>query len=136
MERASRDADRSTFTGEPVPRCFYSGNILEGPQGRNGNAWFRHPTDEADARAEVRLMHEWGASFIKLYSVLPWPLHRAAADEARRLGLPVVRHGTNPEEVIRGVTLGGLLTHTPRGVGNDLLQLLAAVGMRDRKSGV
>ena len=62
-----------------------------------------HPTDEADARAQVRLMHGWGASFIKLYYALPWPLHRAAADEARQLGLPVVAHGIRPEEVGRAV---------------------------------
>ncbi len=71
-------------------------------------------------------MHGWGASFIKLYSVLPWPLHRAAADEARQLGLPVVAHGIRPEEVIKGVTLGYLLTHTPGPMYDDLLQLLAA----------
>ena len=91
----SQAADRE-FTGYGSPRCFYAGYLIEGEQGRNVEWGFIHPADEADARAQVRLMHEWGASFIKLYSVLPWPLHRAAADEARRLGLPVVAHGQVP----------------------------------------
>lgn len=131
VEIASLDVETSTFTSEPVPRCFYAGYVLEGEQGRNAPwlGWI-HLRDEADARAQVRLMHEWGASFIKLYSVLPWPLHRAAADEARQLGLPVVAHGVLLEEVIKGVTLGYLLTHAPLTMYDDLLQLLAAVGMR------
>ena len=130
VELASEDADRSSFTDDPLSRCFYSGYLLEGEQGRNSPWYFIHPKDEADARAQVRLMHAWGASFIKLYSALPWPLHRAAADEARQLGLPVAAHGTRPEEVIKGVTLGYRLTHTPLYMYDDLLQLLAAVGMR------
>ena len=131
VEVASQEVDRSTFGTDPIPRCFYSGYLLEGEQGRNANDLFIHPRDEADARAQVRLMHEWGASFIKLYFPLPWPLHRAATDEARRLGLPVAAHGVTPEEVIKGATLGYQLTHAPRvHHANDLLKLLAAVGMR------
>ena len=126
---ASQDADRSTFGTEPTARCFYSGYLLEGEQGRNNNL-FLHPTDEADARAQVRLMHAWGASFIKLYSRLPWPLHRAGADEARRLGLPVAAHGLLPEQVIKSVTLGyAALTHQ-NPFYDDVLQLLAAAGTR------
>ncbi len=75
-------------------------------------------------------MHEWGASVIKLYVGLPWPLHRAAADEARQLGLPVLAHGARPEDVIKGVTLGYQLTHAPMVAYGDLLRLLAAVRMR------
>jgi imidazolonepropionase-like amidohydrolase/Tol biopolymer transport system component len=130
VEWASQDADRSAFTNDPIPRCFYSGYILEGEQGKTRPGYFIHIKDEADARAQVRLMHEWGASFIKHNPSLPWPLHRAAADEARQLGLPVAAHGITPEEVIKGVTLGYRLTHTPWYMYDDLLQLLAEVGMR------
>jgi len=124
----SQAADRE-FTGYGSPRCFYAGYFIEGEQGRNDDS-FIHPTDEAHARAQVRVMHDLGASFVKLYQELPWPLHRAAADEARQLGLPVVAHGRYPHLAVKGVTLGYLLTHVPATVYDDLLGLLAAVGAR------
>ena len=122
-------ADRSDFTGDAIPRCFYAGEILEGSPGAAWFATFVHLFDEEDARAHVRLWQADGAQFIKLYSALPWPLQRAAADEARRLGLPVWAHG-GLERAVKGVTLGYAgLTHWGR-YYDDALQMFAAAGTR------
>ncbi len=126
---ANAQADRGDFSNDPVTRCFYTGELFEGLQGRKSDA-FIHLYDEDDARAHVRLWKELGAQFIKLYWVLPWPLHRAAADEARRLGLPVTAHGIILDEAVKGVTLGyTALTHWSP-VYDDVLQLFAAAGTR------
>lgn len=107
LDQQNAYADRSDFTADAIPRCYYAGRILEGSQGRNEDSLGKlHPTNEEDARMFVRRAKEQGVHFIKLYSRLPWPLQRAAADEARALGLPVVAHGITHEEVVKGVTLG------------------------------
>ena len=116
-------ADRSEATNQPVPRYFFAGDILQG--------WFIH--DEDDARTYVRRWKERGAQFIKAYPNLSWPLHRAVAEEARRLGLPVAGHADHPENVTKSVTLGyASLEHTPYGprVYDDVLQMLALAGTR------
>jgi imidazolonepropionase-like amidohydrolase/WD40 repeat protein len=124
--------DRSEFTGLPIPRYFYSGEILEGERPAWGD-WFLQIDNERDAREYVRRLKQGGASFIKVYYTLSWPLKRAVADEAHRLGLPVVGHGTSPEEIIKSVTLGFFsLEHTssPDPVFDDVLQMLAASSTR------
>jgi len=119
------EADRGDFTSDPVTRCFYAGEILHSPQ-ENESV---HVYDEEDARAHVRRLEASGAQFIKLYVDLPWPLHRAASDEARSLGLPAATHGMTVEQVVKGVTLGyGALTHLWRPFDDDVLRLLAAAG--------
>lgn len=130
LEFQNAQADRSDMTDMAVPRCFYSGRILEGPRGRSRNEdwYFVHVTDEADARAQVRQLHAGGAQFIKLYNMVPWALQRAAADEARRLGVPVEAHGGSLEQMVKGVTLGFDLTHWGPGVYDDAFQLFVAAG--------
>jgi imidazolonepropionase-like amidohydrolase len=134
LERQNIAADRSDYTNDPNPRCFYPGRIFEGATGasRNEDWYFVYPANEAETRAFVRLWKQEGAQFIKLYNWLPWPLQRAAADEARRLGLPVSAHGNSVERVVKGVTLGfANLTHWNSQFGHDdLRQLLAAAGTR------
>ncbi len=128
LEQQNAYADRSDFTGDAIPRCFYPGRILEGPEGRDEDIYFVHPTSEEDARMYVRRWKKHGARFIKLYETLSWPLQRAAADEARRLGLPVEAHGNRIELAIKGVTQGYAgLTHFPP-YYDDLLLLSAAAG--------
>jgi imidazolonepropionase-like amidohydrolase/Tol biopolymer transport system component len=123
-------ADRSELTAEPLPRYFYSGEIFEGVRPNWGDAFLQIARAE-DARAHVRLWKERGAQFIKVYPSLPWPLQRAVAEEARRVGLPVVGHGLSTEEIVKGVTLGYYgLEHEASGLGDDLLRLLAAAGTR------
>jgi imidazolonepropionase-like amidohydrolase/Tol biopolymer transport system component len=123
-------ADRGDLTADPLPRAFFSGEIFEGSRPNWGDA-FRQIAREEEARAEVRLAKESGAHFIKVYPSLPWPLQRVVAEEARRLGLPVVGHGLSTEEIVKSVTLGyAVLEHGPSAMAEDLLQLLAAAGTR------
>lgn len=141
LEGQSAHADRGELTGDPIPRCFYAGRILEGSQGRNEDWGFVHPTTEEETQVFVRYAKGQGVHFIKLYSRLPWRFQREAADEARRLGLPVVAHGLSHEEVVKGVTLGFAgLTHWASGWAHwwsssslfydDTLQMLAVSGTR------
>ena len=130
LEGQNAHADQSDFTSDAVPRCFYAGRILEGRYGgRNEDYYFVHPTTEDDARMFVRRAKTQGAHFIKLYERLPWPIQHAAADEARRLGLPVEAHGNTSELAVKGVIQGYGLTHLPPYHG-DILQMFAASGTR------
>lgn len=128
LELQNAHADRGDFTGDAVSRCFYAGRILEGLQGRAEDWYFVHPKNEKEATMYVRSLEAQGAQFIKLYQRLPWPFHRAAADEARRLGLPVVAHGNGVELSVKGVTLGYAgLTHW-RNFYQDVIQMFKAAG--------
>ena len=115
-----------------MPRYFYSGEFFEGAQQPAYGDFYLLIHNEDDARAYVRRWKEWGAHFIKAYPPLPWPLARTVAQEARRLGLPVVGHGTDIEEIAKSVTLGyASLEHTPRSRSyDDVFQMLAAAGTR------
>ena len=129
-------ADGSDYTSDAIPRCFYAGEILEGSHGQISN-FFVHLFDEEDARTHVRLWQAQGAQFIKLYTQLPWPLQRAAADEARRVGLPVWAHGNTLELAVKGVTLGYAgLTHPDRFYDDALLMFAAAGTRRDPTLGL
>ena len=123
--------DRGDFTTEPVPRYFFAGGIFEGANPTWGDA-FLQIDNEDEARAYVRRWKEWGANFIKVYFTLPWPLQKAVAGEARRLGLPVVGHGMRVEEITKSVILGyAVLEHTPPNrLYDDVLQMLSAAGTR------
>ena len=48
LEGQSAHADRSDFTGDASPRCFYAGRILEGTRGRIEDWGFVHPTTEEE----------------------------------------------------------------------------------------
>ena len=126
--------DRGELTDLPVPRYFWAGEIFEGDRPYHGDTFLQIDT-ESDARAYVeRLKARW-ASFIKVYPSLSWPLKRAVAEEAHRLGLPVVGHGTSPEEIVKSVTLGFFsLEHTSElnrdRAFDDELRMLAAAGTR------
>ncbi|MEJ2090188.1 MAG: amidohydrolase family protein, partial [Gammaproteobacteria bacterium] len=116
-------ADRSESANGPLPRLFYSGDILGG----------ENIETEAEARDCVRRWKRGGARFIKVYGTLSQPLQHAAADEARLHGLPVVAHGTNIAEIVRGVNAGYFsLEHTALSSRfyDDVLSLLAAAGTR------
>jgi imidazolonepropionase-like amidohydrolase len=122
--------DRSEATSAPVPRRFVAGPSLNG-------AWFQTGSvrlyDEDDARTYVRRWRDWGAQFIKAYPTLPWPLHRAVAEEARRLGLPVAGHTDFRERTTKNITLGyASLEHIPNSdrLYDDVLQMLALAGTR------
>jgi imidazolonepropionase-like amidohydrolase/Tol biopolymer transport system component len=130
LERLSALADRGDTSSDPVPRYFYSGEIFEGAQPLWGDAFLQIYNSD-DARSHVRRWKERGAHFVKVYSSLPWPLQRAAAEEAQRQDLPVAGHGLGLEEIVKSVTLGYLtLEHCPMILNDDLLRLLTAAGTR------
>ncbi len=123
-------ADRGEATGDPVPRYFYSGETFR--QFARYPEWLAIHSEE-EARTYVRRWKKWGAHHVKVYNTASWPLMRAAAEEARRLGLSVVGHGTTVQEITKSVTVGfASLEHTtrPGRLYDDVLQMLAAAGTR------
>ncbi|MBV6520783.1 MAG: Adenine deaminase [Gemmatimonadaceae bacterium] len=82
-----RDVEKGLLIG---PRMVLTGQKL-GEQPVISGAPFPIRTD-ADARLSVRQLRDAGADFVKLSPGLPVALWRAAADEARRIGIPIVGH--------------------------------------------
>ena len=120
--------ERSTSTSLPVPRYFYAGEIFEGLMPHWGDA-FLQVGSEQEARAEVRNWKAAGVDFIKVYPSLPWHLQQVVADEAHRVGLPLVGHGLSPEEVTRRILMGfSTLEHSSAAAYEDILKLAAAAG--------
>jgi Tol biopolymer transport system component/imidazolonepropionase-like amidohydrolase len=120
--------DRSTSTALPAPRYFYAGEIFEGLMPHWGDAFLQVGTEQ-EARAEVRNWKAAGVDFIKVYPSLPWHLQQVVADEAHRVGLPLVGHGLSPEEVTRRILLGfSTLEHNLAAAYDDILKLAAAAG--------
>jgi len=125
-------ADRSALGGEPLPRYFFSGDFFyfETQPPSDSAVLLRDPDD---ARAYIRRYAEAGVHFIKLHPPISWQAQRAAAEEARSIGIPIVGHGTMLDEVVRGITLGyWTLEHTnqPGPLYEDVLKALAASGTR------
>ncbi len=121
-------ADRAEGSDDPIPRYFFAGEIFEGVHPYWGDG-FLQIQNEDDARAYVRRFKGAGASFIKVYPSLPWPLQLAVIDEARRAGLPVVGHGMSVNEITRSVTHGfASIEHTvfPTRIYEDVIRMLAA----------
>ena len=120
--------ERSNITSLPAPRYFYAGEIFEGLMPHWGDAFLQVGT-EAEARAEVRHWKSAGADFIKVYPSLPWHLQQVVAEEAHRVGLPLVGHGLSPEEVTRHILLGfSTLEHSSSAAYQDILAFAAAAG--------
>jgi hypothetical protein len=89
---------RASFVGRTAPAAA-RGDIA-GPQVFNafvldGSPQYGHftVTTPAEARAAVGLAKTNGFRFIKVYNNLSAEVFAAAADEARRQGLPIVGHG-------------------------------------------
>jgi imidazolonepropionase-like amidohydrolase/dipeptidyl aminopeptidase/acylaminoacyl peptidase len=120
--------DRAETSDDPIPGYFFSGEIFEGARPFWGDGFLQ--IDDADgARAYVRRFQAAGASFIKVYPSLPWPLQLVVIDEARRSGLPVVGHGTSVNEITRSVTHGfATIEHTvfPLRIYDDVIRMLAS----------
>jgi len=116
----SASADRSDVTREPIPRHFYSGYNLWGPPDF---------VSDKDVREGVRELSVSSVGFVKAYATLPWPMQRAAADEARLLGLPVAAHGMSLQETVKGVGLGyTTLEHSGLRNYEDVIRMFAVAG--------
>ncbi|MCH7935156.1 MAG: PD40 domain-containing protein [Gemmatimonadetes bacterium] len=112
--------DRGETSADPVPRYFRSGASFGGSLGIH---------DEAEALTFVRRWKQLGANHIKIHNTTSWPLMRAVAHEARRLGLAVVGHGTTVDEVTKSVTAGFTsIEHViaPSRAYDDVILMLAA----------
>jgi Tol biopolymer transport system component/imidazolonepropionase-like amidohydrolase len=122
--------DRSETTSLPVPRYWYSGEILEGAMPLWGDA-FMQIANEAEARRTMRQMKEWGADFVKVYLTVPWHLQSIMAEEAQRLEMPLVGHAISFEEMVRHALQGyASVEHTPAAMYDDGRKLMAASGTR------
>jgi imidazolonepropionase-like amidohydrolase/Tol biopolymer transport system component len=121
-------ADRAEASADPIPRYFFAGEVFEGEHPYWGDG-FLQIQNENDARAYVRRFKAAGASFIKVYPSLSWPLQLSVVDEARLVGLPVVGHGMSVNEITRSVTHGfASIEHTvfPLRIHDDVIRMLAA----------
>lgn len=122
--------DRRVNYGKPVPRIFSGGAMTEVTEPFFHGGSFFVKTEE-EARAIVRKEKRDGAMAIKSYFTLPWPLHRAIADEARRQNMPVAAHGLIFREMVMGPVLGrATIEHQPSPIRvyADILKLLAETG--------
>lgn len=120
--------DRSNLTALPAPRYFYSGEIMEGAMPLWGDVFYTIGTEQ-EARAEVRNLKKQGADFVKIYPSLPWKLQGAVADEAHRVGLPIVGHGLSLEEIVRRTIWGSTSIEHSQAVTRvyeDVQNMLAA----------
>jgi Tol biopolymer transport system component len=105
LEWAAALAERSSLTSSPIPRYIYPGDMLQGrPQTYGESSVLVRSEDQV--RSGIQRHRDAGASFIKVYHTVPWPLQLVATDEARQSELPVVAHGMIVQEVVRGVTRG------------------------------
>jgi imidazolonepropionase-like amidohydrolase len=121
--------DRSRNTSDHVPRYLYAGEVLHGPP--HGCQECTVVEDQEYATTYVQQHRDEGVHFLKVYTSVPWPLMRAATNEARRLGLPVAAHGWDVRQLARGVTNGiSFAEHIamPSRFYDDVFQLMAAAG--------
>jgi Tol biopolymer transport system component len=123
-------AERSSLTSSPIPRYMHAGDFLLGRMISydERSLWLR---SEDQVRSSIQHNKDAGASFIKVYRSLPWPLQLVAAREARQSGLPIAAHSMRMQEVVRGVTLGyTFLEHLEPNsrFHGDVQQLLAISG--------
>jgi len=126
---ANAQADQADLGGDPIPRCFASGPIFEGEQGRLVASMFVHPHNEEEARAWIRQWKAQGAAFAKLYWIMPWDLQQAAVDEAHRIGLPIYAHGVTIDETAKALIHGySGLAHFSRHLNDDVLSLTEKTG--------
>lgn len=72
------------------PRMILASPIIDGPQPVWPNSIA--VSNEAEGRKAVIKMKQWGADFVKVYSLLPRDAYFGIADEARRQGIPFAGH--------------------------------------------
>jgi hypothetical protein len=72
------------------PRMVVASPIIDGPQPVWPNSI--SVRDEAEGRKAVTKVKQWGADFVKVYSLLPREAYFGIADEARKQGIPFEGH--------------------------------------------
>ena len=117
--------ERTLPLDHPPLRVRFSGPLMTAPGGYPTRSWGKNGeglelATAADARAAVLRLSQRGARFIKLafdprFPLLGPEVARAAADEARYLGLRVAAHALETESVRLALDAGAdVLAHTPR----------------------
>lgn len=88
--------DRGLRESKPGrPRVVAANSALDGPSTgfpRVMRERLHFAEDDKTARAAVRAIKEAGEPFVKVFGLLPRVAYLAAADEAKKLGLPLVGH--------------------------------------------
>ena len=77
--------------GLAAPRIVAAGSVLDGPEPVDPSISLRVSTPE-DTRAAVDSLARAGADFVKVYTLLPPELFRAAAARAGERGMPIAGH--------------------------------------------
>jgi hypothetical protein len=85
------------------PRVVVGGR-LDGPDNRA--PWVARAANASQARHAVDSLHRAGADFIKVYSALPREAYFAAADAARRAGVPLAGHVPYAVDVVEAMAAG------------------------------
>lgn len=81
------------------PRMIVASPIIDGPEPIWPNSIA--VSNEEEGRKEVRRVKQWGADFVKVYSLLPRDAYFGIADEAKKHGITFAGHVPNsvsPEE--------------------------------------
>lgn len=87
----------------PAPRILPA-YFMDGPGGHRGVV-----DDPEEARRRVRQARAEGYAFIKVYNRLSTPVFDAIADEAGKVGLPVIGHGVRDPGLAHGFDAGQVM---------------------------
>lgn len=87
----------------PAPRILPA-YFMDGPGGHRGVV-----DDPEEARRRVRRARAGGYAFIKVYNRLSTPVFDAIADEAEKVGLPVIGHGVRDPGLAHGFDAGQVM---------------------------
>jgi imidazolonepropionase-like amidohydrolase len=121
--------------GLAAPRIVAAGAVLDGPEPVDPSISLRVSTP-AEARAAVDSLHRAGADLVKVYTLMPPDLFRAAAARAREMGMPVAGHvpgEVDPRDAARAgmrtmehmrAELGGYCTRATQPVCDSIVPVL------------
>jgi len=131
---------KGSLTG---PRMIVASPIIDGPQPVWPNSIAVGNEDEG--RKAVRKVKEWGADFVKVYSLLPRDAYFGIADESKRQGISFVGHvpftvsaaeasdaGQKSIEHLTGILLGCSYNETE--LRNEIVKARSP-GARSRREG-
>lgn len=110
--------------GERIgPRIIRSGPFIDGPKALSPlrASFTRVVRTETEGRAVVRELKERGVDFLKTHSRVPRAAFFGVADEARKLGLPLVVHVSKYVSVWEAVQAGArTIEHTESFLGDSI----------------
>jgi imidazolonepropionase-like amidohydrolase len=126
---------RIAMGGLEAPRIVAAGAVLDGPEPVDPSISIRVST-AADVVAAVDSLARAGADFVKVYTLMPPELFRAAAARARERGMPLAGHvpgEVDPRDAARAgmrsmehmrAELGGFCTRTTAAACDSIIPVL------------